>query len=119
MIKINKEERDDAIKSLKKLLGRNKTIYTIVRHVSQSGMQRRISCFVPVKNKRLDVTVHEIVCIDWYIEKLGHYKRHTSKEGLIVNGCGMDMGFAVVYDVSSTLYKGKERAGYEITQRWL
>lgn len=119
MTKINNEDRNNAIKELKKLIGSGKTIHTIVRHVSASGMQRRISCFVPVKNKRLGVIVHEIQCIDWYIEKLGSYKRHATKEGLIVNGCGMDMGFAVVYDVSSTLYKGKDRAGYELKQRWL
>lgn len=111
MTKTNEVKRE-AIKYLKSLLkSKNKTIFTIVRHVSQSGMQRRISCFVAVKGS--------IQCIDWYIEQLGLYKRHKNKEGLVVNGCGMDMGFSVVYNTSSQLYEGQERAGYIINQRWL
>ena len=71
--------------------------YTLLRHVSASGMSRRISVFVIVDKQP--------VCIDWYIEQLGLYKRHNSKQGLKVSGCGMDMGFDVVYNLSSVLYQ--------------
>lgn len=103
-------EKTEEIKYLRKVLKINPVIYTIVRHVSQSGMQRRISCFAAIKG--------EIINLDWYIEKLGTYKRHKKYEGLIVNGCGMDMGFSVVYNTSSALYP-EDRGGYKIKQKWL
>ena len=38
------------------------------------------------------------------------YKIHKKHYGLKVGGCGMDMGFRVVYGLSSALYRG---IGYE------
>jgi len=70
--------------------------FCCLRHVSSSGMLRRISVFVIVDN--------EPICLDWYIEQIGLYKRHHQKQGLVVRGCGMDMGFSVVYDLSRALY---------------
>lgn len=92
-------EKDEAIKELKELFKKGKyTVYTVLRHVSRSGMMRRISCFIIVKNKPIN--------IDWYIEKLGTYNRDRNHEGLKIGGCGMDMGFSLVYNTSSTVYRG-------------
>lgn len=109
-----KKEQDkrDAVTRLKHFLGDNPTIYTVCRHVSASGMSRRISCFIAN-------APDSIQCVDWYIEKLGTYKRHRTKEGLVVGGCGMDMGFSVVYNTSADVFNGEERAGYKIKQKWL
>jgi hypothetical protein len=35
-----------------------------------------------------------------------------------VNGCGMDMGFHLVYSLSSVLYGSEDRAGYKLSQEW-
>ena len=92
-----KNEQAEALSTLRKMLKPGDTVYTITRHVSASGMRRRISCFVANTKK-------EITCIDWYIDKAELYKRHKREEGLVVGGCGMDMHFKVVYDLSSVLF---------------
>jgi len=124
-------EKDEALNSLRSMLKPGDKIYTILRHVSNSGMSRRISCFI-IKGK--DAGPY---CIDWHIEKLGLYNRHKKHEGLVVGGCGMDMGFAVVYNLSSKLFpkgfklaKGQygrngdksgydNNGGYALKQVWL
>lgn len=91
------QEKQETIKTMKKILKPGKVVYSILRHVSQSGMSRRISFFtIGTDKKPFD--------LDWYIEKLGDYKRSQHHQGLVVGGCGMDMGFSVVYNVSSILY---------------
>lgn len=44
------------------------------------------------------------------------YGYDDKHEGCIVNGCGMDMGFAVVYSLSAKLYSGD---GYQLHSSWL
>ncbi|KKM62401.1 hypothetical protein LCGC14_1522170, partial [marine sediment metagenome] len=71
-------------------------VYTRIKHVSRSGMMRAISAYVIIKNKP--------ICLDWYIEKLTSFKRNKNHGGLTLSGCGMDMGFHLVYSFSSVLY---------------
>lgn len=72
-------------------------VKTTLRHVSRSGMQREISCFIVVDGS--------IRCIDWAVAGVTGYKigKHG---GLVVGGCGMDMGFHLVYTMSSIVYGG-------------
>ena len=72
------------------------TIYFIIRHVSQSGMFRRISFYAIKDNKPVD--------LDCLIATMTHYQRDRHYEGLRVSGCGMNMGFAVIYDFSSAIF---------------
>ena len=110
------KEDIEAIKTdLKKWIEQsNYTVYTIVRHVSKSGMQRHISVVIPVKRDDggLDF-VHPSYAISkvlgWkYSEKYGH-------NAVVVNGCGMDMGFHLVYSLSMKL----SGDGYKIKQEWI
>jgi hypothetical protein len=96
------ELKKEATKYLKSVLKPGTKVYTITRHVSQSGMTRRISAFAIVKG--------ELVNLDWYIEKIGLFKRHKTEEGLVIGGCGMDMHFHLVYELGSVLYP----KGYKI-----
>lgn len=113
--KIN--EMNEAMESLKGILEKGKhTVYTSLLHVSQSGMTRRISCYVATGEG-------ELTNIDWYIEKLDLYKR-DNKGGLKVSGCGMDMGFSVVYELSCKLYRNEDGSyshdgAYKLNQRWM
>lgn len=93
---MTKQTEQEAIEQLRKMLKPGDTIYTITRHVSRSGMIRRISAFV-VKNKK-------ILGIDWQIAKTGLFSRRYPDEGLVVDGCGMDMHFHVVYELGRVLY---------------
>jgi hypothetical protein len=36
-----------------------------------------------------------------------------------VGGAGMDMGFHVVYSLSSVLFKDRDDAGYVLSHRWI
>ena len=108
-------DRDESIERLRGIFdGDDKPmIYTILRHVSDSGMSRDISLLY-VKGK-------EIYHLNYSVARaLGD--RLVSRNGsdaIRVNGCGMDMGFHLVYNLSSVLFHGQDRAGYKIAQRWL
>ncbi len=101
-------EKEQAKKDLLKMFagdikkGKPPVIYTTVKHVSQRGMMRHIDINYIKNNKPIK--------LNWYIQRLGLFKRaknYDSKnaDSLRVSGCGMDMGFHVVYNLSSILYE--------------
>lgn len=77
------------------------TIYGIIRHVSDSGMSRRISFYAIKQNKP--------VWLDAAMEGLGIGKRRRGSEGIVVSGCGMDMVFWCVYELGSALSRAQGR----------
>lgn len=107
--------QSQANESLQKMLGHGQTVYTALKHVSTSGMSRHISCLI--------VNDGKIVCIDHYVSIILDWKR-SEKGGIIIGGCGMDMGFHLVYSLSSVLFRGDEvkpldRAGYILEHSWI
>jgi len=88
-------------------------VYTILRSVSSSGMTRHISLVIANGNEITDITYHAAHALG---DKLSETKGHRT---IRVNGCGMDMGFHLVYNLSSVLFKGQDRAGYVLKQAWL
>lgn len=103
-----KTQAQEAIVQLRKMgVKPGKTIYTVVRHVSSSGMTRRISLFVvaPYTTTRdgKKTTTQEIVDITGYAAHALGYTRHR-EGGLIVQGCGMDMCFHVVYNLGRVMF---------------
>jgi hypothetical protein len=98
---------------LRDLLGDKPNVYTILRSVSASGMTRHISLKTIHRGELIDITyLASRVMGDKLSERLGH-------NTIRVNGCGMDMGWHLVYNLSSILYAGADRAGYVINQRWI
>ena len=93
-------EREDARTRLLSMLKPGDRVYTVLRHVSSSGMSRRISLVIPT-------TDHDgkpaVTSIDWLAARVLSYRQHD-KGGLMVGGCGMDMGFHVVYALGSALW---------------
>lgn len=93
-------EREDARNRLLSMLKPGDRVYTVLRHVSASGMSRRISLVIPT-------TDHEgkpaVTSIDWLAARLLSYRQHD-RGGLMVSGCGMDMGFHAVYALGSALW---------------
>jgi hypothetical protein len=88
------------------------TIYTVLRHVSSSGMSRDISLKTVHDGELIDITYT-------VAEALGEkVKEKDGRRVIRVGGCGMDMGFHLVYSLSSVLYTNEERAGYKISQVW-
>lgn len=86
-----------AREELLKILKPGDTVYTILRHVSRSGMYRVISVIA----KKDD----ELVCITGTILNLKGMKWDSKHYGLGIHGCGMDVGFEVVYNLSYELFK--------------
>lgn len=99
---------EHAKKSLLNILKEGDTVYTILRHVSASGMSRRIDLYTFQDNKPVYLS-------GYYAMMQGE---DPPTDGYKVGGCGMDMGFHLVYTLSSLLYK-KDRGGYELRHEWL
>jgi hypothetical protein len=89
------------------------TVYTILRRVSASGMTRHISLKIAQGGEIYDITYTVALALGDKIHSVNGF--NTIK----VNGCGMDMGFHLVYSLSSVLFHGQDRAGYKIKQAWL
>ena len=109
-MKATEEDRQEAIKELRKIIKSGDTVYSFVSHVSNSGMFRVISFLIIKKNKPVD--------IDLYISRICGYLVNKNHSGLSVSGCGMDMGFSVVYNLSRAIFKG-HRPGYKLHSKWL
>ena len=103
--------KEEAIKRLKEEIKKGDTLYTQLNHVSQSGMTRHISVRQIKINYPLNWTRLVSVALEWKEAK----NRFGGYNGIKVGGCGMDMGFHLVYTLSSVLYDD----GYAIKQSWL
>lgn len=89
------------------------TVYTALKHVSSSGMMRHIACYIVRDNKIVDIT--------WHVSRILDLKR-ANNGGVKVSGCGMDMGFHVVYELSCALFcpsKYEHDSAYKLNQKWI
>lgn len=101
--------QQEAVQKLQGLLKKDSTVYTMVRSVSASGMSRQISLFI-IQGGRL-------LSLDFYVSKALGLQYKT---GVVIRGCGMDMGFALVYNLARTLFTSKkEDSGYFLNQTWI
>lgn len=112
-MKYNEEIEEDK-KYLMDILPAGGTCYTQVTSVAKSGMSRKMKFFA--------VHGEEIIDVTWKVATvLGDSVQH---DGTIrVSGCGMDMGFHMVYNLSRTLYGdvkcNESDSGCALKQRWL
>ena len=103
--------KEEAIKTLKENIKEGDVIYTQLNHTSQSGMMRHIKVRQIKNNYPLDWSRLVAIALDWKEAK----DRFGGYNGIKVGGCGMDMGFHLVYTLSSVLYND----GYAIKHNWL
>jgi len=116
------EEKREAIDKLKEILKTTKkrevwrngeskmvpVLYTIIRHVARSGMSRSIDVISISEDG-------EVYNISYLVKTVLDMKLDTTNGGVKIGGCGMDMGFAIVYNLANKLYGN----GYAIHQEWL
>jgi hypothetical protein len=125
-MKYTKDEIAEATGYLHEYLKAGDKVYTILRQVSRSGMSRHISVLT---SKNYDIT--------YLVAKVLGERRNENDGGLVIGGCGMDMGFEVVYRLGYALYpkgfkltKGmygrnsdtsryEKDGGYAFKQEWL
>ena len=96
MTKASVAERKEAIEKLRDWIKPGDTVHTILRHVSQSGMSRDISVVLIDKDGG-------ILYPDYLVAKATG-STLSKKQGIKIGGCGMDMGFALVSELSYALY---------------
>lgn len=121
-------EKAEAIAELKKILKPGDTVYSVLRHVSASGMSRRIDFYALVTEDRKP----RLRFLSGYIARAVGLRRHPRKDGLVVGGCGMDAGFHVVYELGATMWpKGTAKphgtrngepdtdGGYALRHEWI
>ena len=115
-MRISKKERQERIEHLRSFLVPGETIFTVLRHVSRSGMYRAIDLFVMRDNQPSRISWGVACALDGV-------RYDTRHDAVGVTGCGMDMGFDVVNGLSYTLHGMKDsdagRAGYTFEHRWM
>lgn len=87
---------------------RKATVYVLVRHVSRSGMRRVIDFKAPVvwHNGEPGIPTFTLVGADTY-------RYDYDRNGYVVDGCGMDMGFLLTDSIMRQLRKWCEANGRE------
>jgi hypothetical protein len=96
MARWTKAERDDALASLREELEPGDTVYCIVRRVAASGMSRVISLKAWTPSGPRDLSYRAAKALGWSYSEKG--------EGVKVEGCGMDMGFHLVYSLARVVF---------------
>ncbi len=94
MVKYSKSKIAEIEKTkdeLRALLPPGSIVYTSLNHVSRSGMQRAISTYIIIDNDVRDISYDVAEIIGNSIHKKG---------GIKIDGCGMDMGVAIVHQLS-------------------
>lgn len=96
MTKRTAEEKEAARLELLDILKPSQEVFTILRHVSRSGMLRHISVLVMEDGQPREIS--------HLIARTGEYRRDPHDGGLVTTGCGMDMGFEIVYNLGRLLF---------------
>jgi len=122
--KFTKELAAEWLQEMRAEIKPGDTIITVLRGVSASGMSRHIDVYrFYVKNGK--------VRRDWLSPRVAAVCGFTfddKKECLRVSGCGMDMGYHVVYSLSRVLFTDgftdssgwlSNDGGYALRQEWL
>jgi len=90
------KERQEAVRELRELLKPGDMVYTQLKSVSRSGMSRVIMPLIIRNNKPF--------YIGWSVALATQRTYDRIKEGVKIGGCGMDMGFELVYMLSRVLF---------------
>lgn len=121
-MKYSKQEVEKSRTYLLRMLEPGNTVYTVLRNVSRSGMSRRIDLYKAEGDDIVSLSRAAAVVMGDPIQK----------DGIKVSGCGMDMGFHLVYNLGAALWpQGTDKphgtrngepdsdGGYALKQRWL
>lgn len=118
-VSLKQQQAEEARQSLLKFCPPGARVYCVLRHVSKSGMSRVIQLVVN------DATDGHLVQIGHWAARLLDWRFDCDKNGVKVTGAGMDMGFHLVYTLSSALYgydaEGKycQEGAYSLKHEWL
>lgn len=121
-MKYPKKDIEESRATLLEWLKPGMTVYTALDHVSRSGMSRNIRLILIEDDGPRYLTYHAA-------RVLGYPMVH---DAIKIGGCGMDMGFALVYQLGMKLWpegtpephgrrngEPDSNGGYALRQRWI
>lgn len=125
--------QETAADRLRKYFAPGDTAHTILLHVSASGMSRHIAVIATEKNKWNSNPKQSVpVNVSGLVATLLDRKMNKGCTGIVIGGCGMDMGFEIVYSMGKALWpEGTDKphstrngepdsdGGYAIKHRWI
>ena len=103
MPKYTKAERAESFANLRKWLKPGDTVHTILDHVSRSGMSRNIRVVLLKDGEAFHPNYAVSVVLGMSRAKHG--------DGIVANGCGMDMGFNIVHNLGYALFGEEAEKG--------
>lgn len=122
------QAQQEAVNTLLDMIKPNDLVYTALKSVSSGGMSRQIAVYLPYVNNEGQSRIKDIT---YFVGKALDLKV-GSKDGLVVGGCGMDMGFNTIYNLGRTLWPNGTQephgtrngvpdsaGGYALKQSWL
>lgn len=125
------QEREESRQTLLSWLKPGDKVYTVLRHVSRSGMSRRIDLYAFVMDDKGEPCK---VWLSWHAARVMGYRLggRSGDDGIVTGGCGMDMGFHLVYTLGRYLWPdgtpephGRRNGepdsdgGYALRQEWI
>jgi hypothetical protein len=131
-----KEQKEFLLKLREHVLSNNvRVLHTNIRHVSRSGMQRKIDVVSLRPSGDPSEPVSKSWLSYWAAKALG-WRFCPKYDAVVVDGCGMDMGFHLVYTLSYLIFKDVPREkwpadlplrnsevenepGYVLQQKWI
>ena len=103
MTKYTKADKAEAFANLRKWIKPGDTVHTILDHVSRSGMSWNIRV-VLLKDG-------EAMHPNYAVSVLLGTSRAKHGDGMVVGGCGMDMGFHIVHNLGYALFGEEAEKG--------
>lgn len=99
------EQQRDAIEALRETFPPGSKAYTLLAHMSRSGMRRSIKVLAPAVVEDRYGQRQGIMDVSWQVVRAVGWQFDQRNGGVIVDGAGMDMGFHLVYTLSRVLYR--------------
>lgn len=112
----NKEQLEEYKETLKGFFPIGSTVYTVLRHVSSSGMTRDIG-IVGIANDPRNEGHFKTFHPNYMVACLLGLKHEANgwRDSVRIEDCGMNMAFAIVYRLATVLYGD----GYALKQESL
>ena len=101
MARYSKTEREDAKARLLEMLSPGDTIYTVLRHVSKSGMMRAIDVYAFSPDPEYGTTKLRLSSLVAAAADMNYSEKH---EAIRADGCGMDMGYHIMTNLGRALF---------------
>lgn len=89
--------RQRRVDDLRRLFKPGDDVATVLAHVSKSGMRRSIKVLAVNESG-------EIIDVSWVVATVVGRSFDRKNGGVICNGCGMDMGFDLIYAMRRSLW---------------